>query len=196
MSLSLAGSNGSSSEGYMGNGVYVDEVQIKKVSDVTSKETERGFKRDISIALKVLVLKNDWERTVTIGGNYKRDPITKEVTDWGGAFKLKDLFIACGLTDKDMDEEIDANGVPSSKLLDRCVSHNLKTLTYTNVKGKYSTWNSVTGADRDSVKFKEYFMSQVAKGYPKNYQAPGGESQPVNATIAQAVNSNISSEAL
>ena len=171
MSLSLAGSNGSSSEGYMGNGVYVDEVQIKKVSDVTSKETERGFKRDISIALKVLVLKNDWERTVTIGGNYKRDPITKEVTDWGGAFKLKDLFIACGLTDKDMDEEIDANGVPSSKLLDRCVSHNLKTLTYTNVKGKYSTWNSVTGADRDSVKFKEYFMSQVAKGYPKNYQA-------------------------
>ena len=84
MSLSLAGSNGSSSEGYMGNGVYVDEVQIKKVSDVTSKETERGFKRDISIALKVLVLKNDWERTVTIGGNYKRDPITKEVTDWGG----------------------------------------------------------------------------------------------------------------
>tara|TARA_B110000263_G_scaffold249826_1_gene268743 strand:- start:701 stop:1291 length:591 start_codon:yes stop_codon:yes gene_type:complete len=196
MGLSLSGSNGSSSEGYMGNGIYVDEVEIKTVSDVTKQESEKGFKRDISIALKVLVLKNDWERTVTIGGNYKRDEQTKEVTDWGGAFKLKDLFIACGLTNKDMDEHIDANGVPSKDLLERCVSHKLKTLTYTNVKGKYSTWNSVTGADRDSVKFKEYFMSQVAKGYPKNYQAPGGDTQPVNATIAQAVNSNISAEAL
>ena len=196
MGLSLAGSNGSASEGYMGDGVYVDEVEIKEVKNVTKDEAAKGFKRDISIALKVLVLKNDWERTVTIGGNYKRDQQTQEVIDWGGAFKLKDLFIACNLTDKDMDENIDANGIPSNDMLARCVSHKLKTLTYTNVKGKYSTWNSVTAADRDSSKFKEYFMSQVAKGYPKNYQAPGGEAQPVNSTVAQAVNSNIVAEAL
>tara|TARA_X000000368_G_scaffold245987_2_gene194338 strand:- start:2106 stop:2693 length:588 start_codon:yes stop_codon:yes gene_type:complete len=195
MGLSLAGSNGSASEGYMGDGVYVDEVEINKISDVTSEEEAKGFKRDISIALQVRVLKNDWERTVTIGGNYKRDAQTKEVIDWGGAFKLKDLFIACGLTDKDISENMNADGQFAKEMLEKCVSHKLKTLTYTNKNGKYSTWNSVTGADRDSKKFKEYFMSQVAKGYPKNYQAPNSEAQPVSASVAKAVDS-IAAESL
>ena len=119
MGLSLAGSNGSASEGYMGDGVYVDEVEINKISDVTSEEEAKGFKRDISIALQVRVLKNDWERTVTIGGNYKRDAQTKEVIDWGGAFKLKDLFIACGLTDKDISENMNADGQFAKEMLEK-----------------------------------------------------------------------------
>ena len=73
MALSLSG-GGNSAEGYMGNGIYVDEVEIKKASDVTEQEKSSGFSRDVSIKLEVLVLNNDWDRTVTIGGNYKKDP--------------------------------------------------------------------------------------------------------------------------
>jgi hypothetical protein len=200
MALSLSNSGGGNSKGYMGNGIYVDEVEIKKASDVTEQEKSSGFDRDVSIKLEVLVLKNDWERTVTIGGNYKRDPITKEVLDWGGAFKLKDLFVACGMTDEDVQEGLSANGIPSSDLLAGCIGKKIKTLTYTNInttsdKLKYSTWNSVTSAGRDSANFAEYFMSQVAKGYPKNYKAPNSEAQPVKESIAKAV-SSVSTEAL
>jgi hypothetical protein len=194
MALSLSG-GGNSAEGYMGNGIYVDEVEIKKASDVTEQEKSSGFSRDVSVKLEVLVLKNDWDRTVTIGGNYKKDPITKEIEDWGGAFKLKDLFIACGMTDKDVQGGLNANGIPSPELLTRCIGKKIKTLTYTNEKGKYSTWNSVTSAERDSAKFSEYFMSQVAKGFPKNYKAPNSEAQPVKESVAKAM-SSVSTEAL
>ena len=199
MALSLSG-GGNSAEGYMGNGIYVDEVEIKKASDVTEQEKSNGFNRDVSIKLEVLVLKNDWDRTVTIGGNYKKDPATKKIEDWGGAFKLKDLFVACGMTDKDVQEGLNSNGIPSPKLLTGCVGKKVKTLTYTNKnstsdKLKYSTWNSVTSAERDSAKFAEYFMSQVAKGYPRNYKAPNSEAQPVSETVAKAM-SSVSTEAL
>ena len=198
MALSLSG-GGNSAEGYMGNGIYVDEVEIKKASDVTEQEKSAGFSRDVSIKLEVLVLKNDWDRTVTIGGNYKKDPATKKIEDWGGAFKLKDLFVACGMTDDDLKKKM-ANGIPSPELLARCVGKKIKTLTYTNKnstsdKLKYSTWNSVTSAERDSAKFAEYFMSQVAKGYPRNYKAPNSEAQPVSETVAKAM-SSVSTEAL
>ena len=190
MALTFGQSSNSNSEGYMGNGVYVDEVEIKSAVNATEDEKAKGFARDISIRVEVRVLKNDWNRTLTIGGNYKRDPQTKEIIDWGGAFKLKDLFAACQAP-----EEIDANGVPSQAMLDACVGKKLLTLTYTNNNGKYSTWNSVTSADRDPDKFAAYFMSQVKKGYPKNYQAPNSEAQPQNSTVATAVQS-VSSESL
>ena len=38
-------------------------------------------------------------------------------------------------------------------------------------------------------------MSQVAKGYPRNYKAPNSEAQPVSETVAKAM-SSVSTEAL
>ena len=192
MSLTLSSSSSnSSSEGYMGDGVYIDECEILSVENVTESEVEQGFSRDVSIKTKLKVLKNDWERIVTIGGNYKRDPQSKEIVDWGGAFRVADLFKACEAPDA-----MDPHGQPSQDMMDACVGKKLLTLTYTNNKGKYSTWNQVTSVKRSKENFLNYFFKQVRKGYPKNYQAPTKRNpQPQSSTVSDAI-SSMSSESL
>ena len=108
--------------------------------------------------------KNDWERTLTIGGNFKRDTVNDSITDWGGAFRLRDFFLACGV-----EGELNENNRFDDELMRQTIGCDIMTLSYRNEKDKTSTWTQVSTPERDKEEFKEYFLKQVAKGYPSNY---------------------------
>lgn len=204
MTLSISrASTGGSSEGYMGDGIYIDKAQILKVEEVTEEENIKGaekfnnFKpKEVAIRTTVRILKNDWEKIITISGNYKRQTTKPfELIDWGGAFKINILLGACGLPD-DVAKKIQAsNGIPPKEVLDECVGKMISILTYTKETGGYATWNTVASDDRDPAGFKDYFLSQVKKGYPRNYKQPNSSPQPQSNSVQEAI-SSISTESL
>jgi len=166
MPLKIQQSSGGG-EGYMGDGIFIDKATVKSVTDVTNDESANGgFKRDIALQVKLMLSKNDWERTITIGGNFARDNMNNSITDWGGAFRLRDFFLACGV-----EGELDENNRFSEELIRQTIGCDILILSYRNDNDKTSTWTQVASPDRDKEEFKQYFLSQVKKGYPKNYKA-------------------------
>lgn len=201
LSLGNSSSNGAS-EGYCGHGVYVDDAKIVSVTDVTNDEKENRFNQDINIKLELEIQKNGWTKIVSVGGNYQRDSQTGEITNWGGAFKTKDLYEACGLEDSDMDMQTTSKKVegfskpvenlsPSDDMILKMVGQSVLALTYTKKDGGYSTWNSIGSPTRDKEAFASYFKKNHQKsGYPSNYEFKDGNSGPSpSANIVEAVNS-------
>jgi len=189
MSLTLNKNGNDSAEGYMGDGIYVDEAEVVEVTNVTKEEAARGFSYDIAILAKCKLTKNGWDRKVTIGGNYRRDQQTGKIEDWGGAFKVRDFFRSC-----DAPDDMDDNGMPVKSMLDACKNKTILLLTYPNIKGNRSTWNCVTYATRDKNSFKDFFLkgalnTDEKRRYPKNYQSPDNDPQPVSNEMQKAIES-------
>ena len=190
MSLTLSKNGSTSAEGYMGDGIYIDEAQVVKVTNVTEEEAARGYSYDCAILVDCKLLKNVWDRKVTIGGNYRKDKQTGKIEDWGGAFKIRDFFRACNAPDN-----MDDNGMPVASMLSACEDKTVLLLTYPNKKGGRSTWNCVTYATRDKDKFKDFFLkgalnTDEKRRYPKNYQSPDTDPQPVSAEMQKAIDSS------
>ena len=90
--LSVGNSNSNASkDGYMGDGVYVDDAKIVDVVNVTDDAERNRFGQNLAIQVTMELAKNEWKKIVTISGNYKRDNLGA-ITDWGGLFKLKDFL--------------------------------------------------------------------------------------------------------
>ena len=116
MPLSLSTTSGSqkSIEGYMGDSIFIDEAEVIEVINRSGskKSANQGWVNDLQIEVKFRLLKNDWERTFNMGGNFRKElvkekdkegnTITKEVvTDWGGTFKVRGFFEACNALQED-----------------------------------------------------------------------------------------------
>ena len=167
------------SDGYLGDGIYVDDAEIISVSDLSGKTTQfQQYASDLCVEVKVKLLKNDWEKTFNVAGNFSRDVSTKEVTDWGGAFKVRDFFVNAGM--KDVLEkalpEMEKGSIPAN-VMTELVGKAIKILSYRNKKGKTSTWNQVSSPSRKNETFKEYFLREYNKSkkkpkgpWPSNYE--------------------------
>ena len=185
--LSVGSNSNASKEGYMGDGVYVDDAEVIDVVNVTDDAERNRFGQNLAIQVTMELAKNEWKKIVTISGNYKRDNLGA-ITDWGGLFKLNDFlkatteesdsdFIMDTTTMKEYPKEVE-NQVPSDKMLKACVGKKVLCLTYTKDGGGYPTWDGIGQASRTKESFAEYFKSNHAKsGYPKNYEPAGSSSK-------------------
>lgn len=199
MGLSLESKSGGSSEGYLGDGIYVDEARVVKVVNGTKEEAARGFEYDIALTVDFKLEKNGWDRKLTIGGNFKKDKQTGKIEDWGGAFKVRDFLKACNVAG-----DLDEHGQPTDVQMNNCKDAIVLVLTYPNKKGGRSTWNNVTYATRSKEAFKDYFLKGAtnpdeSRRYPKNYQqsADPFDAQPVSEEMQKAIkSSDISTDVL
>ena len=177
--MSLKINTGNSSDGYLGDGIYVDDAEVISVNDLSGKTTQfQQYASDLCLEVKVKLLKNDWEKTFNVAGNFARDPSTKEVTDWGGAFKVRDFFINTGMKDQleELLSEMEKGNIPSKLMFD-VVRKAIRILSYRNKKGKTSTWNQVSSPSRKKEAFKDYFVKEYNKSkkkpkgpWPSNYE--------------------------
>ena len=172
------------SEGYLGDGVYVDDVEIIGINNLSGQTSQfQQYASDLCVEVSVKILKNDWTKTFNIAGNFSRDLSTKEVTDWGGAFKVRDFFLACRLKEM-LEENLSKleNGEISDEMKEAVVGKKIMILSYRNKKGKTSTWNQVN-SERTPQAFKDYFMKEWIKSkknpkgpWPSNYEPDSTES--------------------
>tara|TARA_R100000750_G_C2323125_1_gene87083 strand:- start:341 stop:961 length:621 start_codon:yes stop_codon:yes gene_type:complete len=203
MALQLKSGNGS--EGYLGNGIYVDDAEVISVSDLSGKTTKfQQYASDLCVEVTVKLLKNDWEKTFNVAGNFARDVSTKEVTDWGGAFKVRDFFVNAGLKSEleELLSEMEQGSIPPS-LMSSVIGKAIRILSYRNKKGKTSTWNQVSTPLRKQEAFKEYFLKeynrskQKPKGpWPSNYEPDDNTQEGDSFNYgANTENVNVSGEA-
>jgi len=164
---------GGSSEGYMGHGIFLDEVEIVKVVDISGKVTERQTEpRDLSLEVHCKILKNGWDRTITIAGNFQRDKQTGAIEGWGAAFKVRNFLLDVGVAGEDMELEED-NKIPLH-LIAKVAGKHCLILSYRNNRGKSSSWNQMAAVDADKEAFVKYFLDQHSKsGWPRNYDPAG-----------------------
>jgi len=197
MPLQLStGPSGSGSQGYMGDGIFIDEAVILEVNNRSGDKAgpKQEWSNDLQVEVKMRLLKNDWDRTVNIGGNFKVED-DGEVS-WGSAFKVRNFFEACNsLNETVLGSKAELNtaltslegGEISPLILSFCVGKTVKILSYKKSDGKSATWNQIVHHKRDDQKFKDYFLKQFDKGYVKNYAPnPGvpGLSQKESSTSA------------
>ena len=176
MSLQMKSGN---SDGYLGDGIYVDDAEITNVSDLSGKTTQfQQYASDLCVEVKVKLLKNDWEKTFNVAGNFARDVSTKEVTDWGGAFKVRDFFVNAGMKDQleELLSEMEKGSIPA-KLSHDIIGKAIRILSYRNKKGKTSTWNQISSPLKKKEAFKDYFLREYNKSkkkpkgpWPSNYE--------------------------
>ena len=197
MALTIKNSGGGS-ESYMGNGIFVDDAEIVNLNNTSGQTSEfQKFSNDLSIEIKVRMHKNDWERTFNIGGNLTKDQTTGEVTNWGGAFKVRDFFLSTGQKEalESALSEIESGRIPREMIND-AIGKNILVLSYRNKKDKTSTWNQVFSPERKKDSMKNYFLKEWEKSktkqngpYPSNYK-PDGEEASFNYGANTETNSN------
>ena len=183
MPLSIRDNNGSS-EGYMGNGLFVDEAEIVGLTDTSGKTSQfQKFPNDLSLEIKVKMTKNGWDKTFNSGGNFTKDKMTGEITNWGGAFKVRDFFIATGQKEtlQTALADLESGQVPQI-MLDNAMGKTILILSYRNKRDKTSTWNQVFSPERKKESMSSYFMKEWEKSktknngpFPSNYKADGAE---------------------
>jgi len=187
--MGLRFNSGSSTEGYMGDGIFVDVAIIKSVVDLSGKTTA-FWQRPYSLALeaKIILVKNDWERTFSIGGNFKRDEQTDEVIGWGSAFKVRDFLLNTSTVDQDF--ELDDNNQIPTEVLESMRGKTFLLLSYRNSRGKTSNWDQIGVAGSDREELKNKFLSEWKRtGYPRNYSAE--ENKPVPAPTPEVGNEDL-----
>ena len=188
MPLTVRDNNGGS-EGYMGNGLFVDEAEIVELKNTSGQTSQfQKFANDLSMEIKVRMTKNGWDKTFNLGGNFTKDKMTGEVNNWGGAFKVRDFFIATGQksTLEVALPELERGQIPEA-MMDNAIGTTILILSYRNKKDKTSTWNQVFPADKDKESVKNYFLKEWEKSktknngpFPSNYKADGEESDDFN----------------
>ena len=194
--LSLNKSSGTgTAKNHQRDGIFVNLVTILKARDIT-KTDDNKFDREIAIELKCEIDRSpqeNWERTITIGGNWKRDSQTKEVLDWGGAFKIKDLLNACMIEEGDLWDE---GHTLKQEVVNSLVGKEILLLSYKKADGKYGYWDLVGAPTRNRRQFADFFYQQwMKRGYPKNYNggddaAFDGPSPKAATNISQAAQAN------
>lgn len=168
MGLPFGGQQGPT-EGFMGDGIFIDEAEVVSIEDISGQTTERQrWARDLAMEVTMKLLKNDWERSVTIAGDFEKDKQTGAIIGWGAAFKVRNFFDALGVGGENV-ELTEDNKLPEL-LLAAATGRQALILSYSNKRGKTSTWNQVAAANASKEDFKDYFLTGFNKsGYPKNY---------------------------
>ena len=156
-------------EGYMGNGIFIDEALVLSIEDFSQGRAEwQKYDFDLNLKINCILKKNDWERSFFVSGNFKKDEQTSEILDWGGCFKVMNFLANLEITDDDTELGKD-NKVPAA-LLKAAEGRRFLILGYPNNNGKSSTWDQIESIKTEPEVFLKYFIAQWEKsGYPKNY---------------------------
>ena len=89
--------NSSGGGGKGKSNIFVDKAKIAKVEIKYGVQEEwQTYCDDISIHL-TLDIGKDFQPTMYIGGNYKKDDVSGEIVGWSTAFKIKLFFDALGM---------------------------------------------------------------------------------------------------
>lgn len=128
-------------------------------------------------------------------GDFKRDSQGK-VTGWGSAFKVRNVFNACGVAGS-----VDDNGNIPQALIDSLAGHEVYVLKYVfkdDGKKHYKLWSDMMlGVDsKEPVEtLKKAFFDSYLKGYPKDF-VPVAEVQGDIPTDAPMPGTEVAPEAI
>jgi hypothetical protein len=154
-----------------GPGVFITEATIIDAQDHSG--TKPSFLSNTPDVYVVITLDVGREFTpeMSFFGDFKRDDKNpKVIVDWGSAFKIRNLFSACGVH-----REINDDGTIPPEMIQELIGKKILRLQYIsgtkdNGKLKYSDWSEqVFEATGDPKKLAELFFKSVDRGYPKNY---------------------------
>jgi len=170
-----------------GPGIYINEATISDVLDI-SGETLPYLDRPYDIGIKLtLDIGRGFQPELTIGGNFRRDVDTNEVTGWGSAFTVAEALSRFGYN-----SELSADNTIPPDVLQSLVGKQFLRLSYVsgtkqNGKLRYSDWSQIATLDEGAESLAERFRRSLAKGYPRNYRPQvldGSVTEP--ATPAEA----------
>jgi hypothetical protein len=183
------GLKGSDATGGGGGGIPSPKNTFVRVGTISQATQNQDYKPhesfssniDIGVEFKVVVEGLSFEPNLSVLGNFARDPQTRDISGWGSAFKVADLFAVLGFNMEEL--ELDANNRIPEEYMKALIGKKITYLSYVNTKGKTSNWDRFC-AEENAETFGDFFYSDwESSGYPKNY-APNGKI--IKATKAPA----------
>jgi len=169
------GLKGSDAQGGGGTGIKSPKNTFVRIGTIVSAEQRHNYKPhesfndpvDIGIEMKLSVEGLTFEPNVSVMGNFARDAQTRDVSGWGSAFKIADLFAVLGFNLEDL--ELDANNKVPEKQMKELIGKQLVYLSYVTNQGKVRNWDRFGNEDM-AEGFGDYFMEDWEKsGYPKAF---------------------------
>ena len=159
------------------DGIIVDIYEVQEVVNTTGTDFG-GWIPDISVTVTA-VNSMGYERNLRISGNFRHAKDEEgnamvEVEDWGGAFKVRDLFTALGVEG----DLADDNTIPP-EWLETGKDKKVQLVSYKTAKG-WRTWDRVWPIEANIKAIKEAFLTNVERGYPKDFSGPQTRSSPVS----------------
>jgi len=154
--MAITGTKAEQSGGGMKN-YFVNECVIKEAEQIDSQYN------DCSVRIKLEDKSNGYNYTCFVNQNFDKDT-SGVVTGLKFPEDLNTLFLAAG-GDMNVSDIGEAN-------VDTLIGKEVACINYAST-GKYkrATWGVLSSIE-DSAKLEEKFKSQLAKGYPKNFQSP------------------------
>jgi len=174
-----------------GGGIFIDKVVIVDVKDFSGKTTEYiKYPNDIAVEVPFSKSGLDWNPSMLIGGNFKKDEQTTAVLDWGGAFPVRDFFGRLSA-----EAELTEDNTLPPELLSSMVGKEMFTLSYRttrqrNGKFTYSTWKEIGAIDDGEDDLRARFQRSLKRGYPKNANV-GELSTPASEPWAEETSSDL-----
>jgi len=168
--MALSTSSEKKGMGY-GKGIFIDKVRIISAEDVSGtkifEKIGKNYVPDLAVRITFDIGKS-FTPEDTVFGNFTRND-DNSVKGWGGAFKVRDLFVECDITgDLTSDNRLPEEWVKG------LIGKELWRLQYVTKrkpdgKFKYYSWNTYLNANDDPSLLSEKFMDSVTSGYPKDY---------------------------
>ena len=150
-----------------GTGVFINHVTIREAYDLSGeKPSFLTNTPDLWIQLK-LDVGRDFFPEMNFFGDFKRDD-SRQISDWGSAFKVRNLFTSLGITG-----QLTPEGKFPSAMVEALPGKSFYRLQYVSRErddGKlgYSDWSDDIETENPENLAKKFFKS-VERGYPKNY---------------------------
>jgi hypothetical protein len=151
-----------------GTGVFINKVTIAGVENLSGKCPD--FLRSApDVWLKLtLDVGRSFQPTMDFFGEFKRDDQTREIIDWGSAFKVKNLLANLGI-----EGNLGEDGSLPKAMIEQLVGKEFYRLQYVsklkeNGKLQYSDWTDAVETENPE-RLAKAFLKSVERGYPRNY---------------------------
>jgi hypothetical protein len=168
MALKISNDSNNGTETY-GIGVFINKVTVASAEDRSGqKPVFLQSAPDVWIEL-TLDIGRGFRPRMSFFGDFKRDDQTREITDWGSAFKVKNLFANLGI-----EGDINEDGTIPSSMLEKLPGKEFYRLKYASKirndgKVQYSDWTDRVDVDNPK-RLAQAFFKSVDRGYPRNYR--------------------------
>lgn len=158
-----------------GGGIPSPKNTFVRIGTIVKAEQNQNYKPhesfndpvDIGIELEVAVDGLTFQPKLSVLGNFARDPMTNDISGWGSAFKVADLFAVLGFDLEDL--ELDANNKIPEEAMKELIGKKITYLSYVTDKGKTRNWDRFANEEMADT-FGDFFMEDWEKsGYPKNF---------------------------
>ena len=161
-----------------GDGVFIEVCRVTKIRNFSGEPAMEGWTpRDCSIEIhyESTEKEQDFDTSMYILGDFKKDEHTNEVIDWGQAFKISRFFESLGVSGEELNSD---NSIPD-EWLTKAIGKEFVKLSYVSNKvnpntgkNRWRTWDIVATANGNLEKSKtnlaKQFKDSVKRGYPKD----------------------------